>query len=139
MGTELKIESSGTVRKVLVSEKKSLFIPSGNNRDHLEKRVKELKNELEQTHSSYDNEIITDRITRIGGGIALIYVGAPSESETIDLMLRSEDSKNSAFASIKGGILPGGGSSMVHAKARIMEIARYYDASLGEGISFFST
>ena len=83
-------------------------------KDEIQARVAQLKKELAETDSVYDSEKLAERIAKLSGGVAVIKVGAATETELEDRKLRIEDAKNATFAAIEEGIVPGGGAALVH-------------------------
>ena len=73
-----------------------------------------LKKELAETDSVYDTEKLSERIAKLAGGVAVIKVGAATETELEDRKLRIEDAKNATFAAVEEGIVPGGGTALLH-------------------------
>ena len=78
--------------------------------------------ELSETDSIYDTQKLSERIAKLAGGVAVIKVGASTESELEDKKLRMEDAKNATFAALAEGIVPGGGAALVHLSTRVGEI-----------------
>ncbi len=86
-------------------------------------RVAQIKKELAETDSVYDTEKLSERIAKLAGGVAVIKVGAATETELEDRKLRIEDAKNATFAAVEEGIVPGGGAAMLHLSEMVPEFA----------------
>ncbi|MED6184982.1 hypothetical protein PIB30_052636 [Stylosanthes scabra] len=108
------VEQLGIARKVTISKGSTTIIADAASKDELQARVAQLKKELSETDSVYDTEKLSERIAKLSGGVAVIKVGAATETELEDRKLRIEDAKNATFAAIEEGIVPGGGTALVH-------------------------
>ncbi|KAJ8510744.1 hypothetical protein OPV22_001178 [Ensete ventricosum] len=108
------VEQLGTARKITVSQASTTIIADAASKDEIQARIAQLKKELAETDSVYDSEKLAERIAKLSGGVAVIKVGAATETELEDRKLRIEDAKNAIFAAIEEGIVPGGGAALVH-------------------------
>lgn len=108
------VEQLGLARKVTISKDSTTLIADAATKDELQARIGQLKKELSETDSVYDSEKLAERIAKLSGGVAVIKVGAATETELEDRKLRIEDAKNATFAAIEEGIVPGGGTALVH-------------------------
>ncbi|KAE8688774.1 RuBisCO large subunit-binding protein subunit alpha [Hibiscus syriacus] len=108
------VEQLGIARKVIITKDSTQLIAEAASKDEIQARVAQLKKELAETDSVYDSEKLAERIAKLSGGVAVIKVGAATETELEDRKLRIEDAKNATFAAIEEGIVPGGGSTLVH-------------------------
>ncbi|GJP56797.1 hypothetical protein CLOM_g15844 [Closterium sp. NIES-68] len=123
----LKVEGAtadqlGLARKVTISSSATTIIADSATKDEIAARVAQIKRELAETDSVYDTEKLSERIAKLAGGVAVIKVGAATETELEDRKLRIEDAKNATFAAIEEGIVPGGGATMVHLAALVPAI-----------------
>ncbi|KAK8544950.1 hypothetical protein V6N13_066263 [Hibiscus sabdariffa] len=108
------VEQLGIARKVVITKDSTQLIAEAASKDEIQARVAQLKKELAETDSIYDSEKLAERIAKLAGGVAVIKVGAATETELEDRKLRIEDAKNATFAAIEEGIVPGGGAALVH-------------------------
>ncbi|KAK1314109.1 hypothetical protein QJS10_CPA06g00226 [Acorus calamus] len=108
------VEQLGTARKVTITQNSTTIIADAATKDEIQARIAQIKKELEETDSVYDSEKLAERIAKLSGGVAVIKVGAATETELEDRKLRIEDAKNATFAAIEEGIVPGGGAAFVH-------------------------
>lgn len=108
------VEQLGLARKVTISKDSTTIIADAASKDELQARIAQLKRELSETDSVYDTQKLAERIAKLSGGVAVIKVGAATETELEDRKLRIEDAKNATFAAIEEGIVPGGGTALVH-------------------------
>ncbi|XP_022755614.1 ruBisCO large subunit-binding protein subunit alpha-like [Durio zibethinus] len=108
------VEQLGIARKVIITKDSTQLIADAASKDEIQDRVAQLKKELAETDSVYDSEKLAERIAKLSGGVAVIKVGAATETELEDRKLKIEDAKNATFAAIEEGIVPGGGAALVH-------------------------
>ncbi|KAJ4744615.1 60 kDa chaperonin [Rhynchospora pubera] len=108
------VDQLGTARKVTIESTSTTLIADAASKDEIQARIAQLKKELAETDSVYDTEKLAERIAKLAGGVAVIKVGAATETELEDRKLRIEDAKNATFAAIEEGIVPGGGAAYVH-------------------------
>ncbi|PIN18129.1 Mitochondrial chaperonin, Cpn60/Hsp60p [Handroanthus impetiginosus] len=116
------IDQLGIARKITISKDSTTVIADAASKDELQARIAQLKKELAETDSVYDSEKLAERIAKLSGGVAVIKVGAATETELEDRKLRIEDAKNATFAAIEEGIVPGGGAALVHLSAYVPAI-----------------
>eukprot|EP00262_Sarcandra_glabra_P011365 TRINITY_DN2726_c0_g1_i2.p1 TRINITY_DN2726_c0_g1~~TRINITY_DN2726_c0_g1_i2.p1 ORF type:complete len:584 (+),score=158.37 TRINITY_DN2726_c0_g1_i2:147-1898(+) len=108
------VEQLGVARKVSITKDSTTIIADAATKDEIQARIAQIKKELAETDSVYDSEKLAERIAKLSGGVAVIKVGAATETELEDRKLRIEDAKNATFAAIEEGIVPGGGAAYVH-------------------------
>nr|GEW62328.1 RuBisCO large subunit-binding protein subunit alpha [Tanacetum cinerariifolium] len=108
------VEQLGTARKITITKDSTTIIADAASKDEIQSRIAQIKKELNETDSVYDSEKLAERIAKLSGGVAVIKVGAATETELEDRKLRIEDAKNATFAAIEEGIVPGGGAAFVH-------------------------
>ncbi|XP_002987904.2 ruBisCO large subunit-binding protein subunit alpha [Selaginella moellendorffii] len=119
---DLTIDQLGVAKKVTIKEKSTVILADDATKGEIKARVAEIKKDLELSDSAYHSEKLAERIAKLSGGVAVIKVGAATEAEAEDRKLRLEDAKNSTFAAVKEGIVPGGGAAMVHLSAAVAGI-----------------
>lgn len=116
------VDRLGLARKVTITKDSTTIIADAASKDELQARIDQLKKELAETESVYDSQKLAERIAKLAGGVAVIKVGAATETELEDRKLRIEDAKNATFAAIEEGIVPGGGAALVHLSAYVPAI-----------------
>ncbi|XP_051120516.1 ruBisCO large subunit-binding protein subunit alpha-like [Andrographis paniculata] len=116
------VDQLGIARKVTISNDSTTIIADAASKHEIQARIAQLKRELDESDSVYDSEKLAERIAKLSGGVAVIKVGAATESELEDRKLRIEDAKNATFAAIEEGIVPGGGAALVHLSACVPAI-----------------
>eukprot|EP00252_Welwitschia_mirabilis_P001943 TRINITY_DN11906_c0_g2_i2.p1 TRINITY_DN11906_c0_g2~~TRINITY_DN11906_c0_g2_i2.p1 ORF type:complete len:602 (+),score=150.91 TRINITY_DN11906_c0_g2_i2:227-2032(+) len=111
----VSVEQLGRARKVTITSKSTTIVADDLTKAEIEARVEQLKKILEEVaDNNYDRTMLTERIAKLSGTVAIIKVGAATEAELEDKKLKIEDAKNATFAAIKEGIVPGGGATLVH-------------------------
>ncbi|EKE02511.1 MAG: hypothetical protein ACD_20C00376G0007 [uncultured bacterium] len=103
----------GRARRVSVSKDKTTIVVGDESKKTVEERVKLIKRQIEESESDYDKEKLQERLAKLAGGVAVIEVGAATETELKDRKLRIEDALNATRAAIEEGIVPGGGVTLI--------------------------
>eukprot|EP00967_Tisochrysis_lutea_P159047 scaffold327785_cov625-Tisochrysis_lutea.AAC.2 len=116
----MEIENLGTARRVIVGKENTTIISDSNKKEVLA-RCEQLRRQMETTDSSYEKEKLQERLAKLTGGVAVIKVGAATETEMKDRKLRLEDAINATKAAVEEGIVPGGGATLVHIGAELLE------------------
>ncbi|WP_313405098.1 chaperonin GroEL [Aeromicrobium sp.] len=112
---QVGLEVLGTARRVVVTKDDTTIIDGGGDQAEVEGRVAQIKAEFEQTDSEWDREKLQERLAKLAGGVCVIRVGAATEVELKEKKHRIEDAVSATRAAIEEGIVPGGGSALVHA------------------------
>ncbi|XP_057955317.1 ruBisCO large subunit-binding protein subunit alpha [Malania oleifera] len=121
------VEQLGLARKITISKDSTTIIADAASKDEIQARIAQIKRELAETDSVYDLEKLAERVAKLSGGVAVIKVGAATETELEDRKLRIEDAKNATFAAIEEGIVPGGGAAFVHLSTHVPAIKNKLD------------
>jgi len=119
----VELESLGRARRVIIGKDSTTIISDANKREVFA-RCEQLRRQLETTDSSYDKEKIQERLAKLSGGVAVIKVGAATETEMKDRKLRLEDAVNATKAAVEEGIVPGGGTTLAHISEELFEWAK---------------
>ncbi|CAM9098319.1 unnamed protein product [Choristocarpus tenellus] len=109
----IELNLLGTARRIVITKESTTIITEGN-KQNIINRCEQLRKQIELSDSSYEVEKLKDRIAKLLGGIAIIKVGAVTETEMKDKKLRLEDAINATKAAVEEGIIPGGGSTLTH-------------------------
>ncbi len=112
---DMTMNDLGSAHKVVVAKDKTTIIDGAGAKEDLDNRVAELKNEIENTTSDYDKKKLQERLGKLTNGVALIKVGATTETELKDKKLRIEDALNATKAAVEEGVVCGGGMALVNA------------------------
>ncbi|MEU4447343.1 chaperonin GroEL [Actinosynnema sp. NPDC050801] len=122
--SEANLDVLGSARRVVVSKDNTTIVDGGGTKADVAGRAEQLRREIESTDSDWDREKLQERLAKLSGGIAVIKVGAATETELKERKHRIEDAVNATKAAVEEGIVPGGGSALVHA-------AKVLDGGLG--------
>jgi chaperonin GroEL len=128
----VKLEDLGSARRVTLDKETTTIIDGDGNTKDLQARVKTLKTQIEDTSSDYDREKLQERLAKLVGGVAIIRVGAATETELKEKKARVEDAMNATRAAVEEGIVPGGGVVLIRA-AKALEKFKLYDADNEDG------
>src|ERR1039457_2619494 len=126
MGLKLentKLNQLGRARKVVVDKDSTTIIDGAGESDAIKGRIKQLKAEIENTDSDFDREKLQERLAKLSGGVAVIKVGAATETEMKEKKHRVEDAVSTTKAAIEEGVVPGGGVALLRAQVAILERA----------------
>ncbi len=110
---KVTLEDLGKARRVTISKESTTIVATDDHRQAVSERVGAIRRELEATESDYDREKLQERIAKLAGGVAVIKVGAPTETELKNRKLRIEDALNATRAAVEEGIVAGGGSTLL--------------------------
>ncbi len=121
--SECGLEVLGHARRVTVSKDETIIVDGDGDQADVDARVAQLRREAEATDSDWDREKLEERIAKLAGGVAVIRVGAATETELTERKLRVEDAVNSAKAAVEEGVIAGGGSVLVQAAASLEKLA----------------
>ncbi len=118
----VKLEMLGQARRVTITKDDTTIVAEGNEKA-VKARCEQIRRQIEETDSSYDKEKLQERLAKLAGGVAVIKVGAATETELKDRKLRLEDAINSTKAAVEEGIVPGGGTTLAHLAPQLEEWA----------------
>ncbi|HEY6121328.1 MAG TPA: chaperonin GroEL [Pyrinomonadaceae bacterium] len=124
----VKFEDLGSARRVTMDKETTTIIDGGGSTKDLQGRVKTLKTQIEETSSDYDREKLQERLAKLVGGVAIIRVGAATETELKEKKARVEDAMNATRAAVEEGIVPGGGVVLIRA-AKALEKFKVFEAN----------
>ncbi|MBW4522416.1 MAG: chaperonin GroEL [Scytolyngbya sp. HA4215-MV1] len=109
----VKLDGLGKARRVTITKDNTTIVAEGNEAA-VKARCEQIRRQMEETESSYDKEKLQERLAKLAGGVAVIKVGAATETEMKDRKLRLEDAINATKAAVEEGIVPGGGTTLAH-------------------------
>ncbi|WP_306356461.1 MULTISPECIES: chaperonin GroEL [unclassified Nocardia] len=119
---EAGLEVLGKARRVVVTKDDTTIVEGAGTQDAVDARVAQLRKEIEHTDSDWDREKLEERLAKLAGGVAVIRVGAATETELKERKYRVEDAVSSAKAAVAEGIVSGGGSALVQASTKLVEL-----------------
>ena len=126
-----EIDFLGQAKKVRVSKDNTVIVDGLGMKEEIEARVHQLKHQIEETTSDYDREKLQERLAKLSGGVAVIKVGAATETEMKERKLRIEDALNATKAAVEEGIVPGGGTILVEISKAIEDFKLEGEEGLG--------
>ena len=135
----LKLENTaldmlGSAHRIISSKDNTTIVGGKGDKAAIEKRVKMIKTQLAKTESSFDKEKLNERLAKLSGGVAVIKVGAATETETKDKKLRIEDAINATKAALEEGVVPGGGVALLRALVAVDALKLHGDEATGANI-----
>ena len=125
LGLDLKdatLASLGRAKSVKVQKENTVIVDGQGSKADIEKRVAQIKAQLSETTSDFDKEKLQERLAKLSGGVAVIRVGAATETEMKEAKLRMEDALNATRAAVEEGIIAGGGSAYIHASKEVEKL-----------------
>ena len=126
LGLDLKdatMEQLGRAKSVKVEKENTIIVDGMGDKDAISARVSQIRKQIEETTSDFDREKLQERLAKLAGGVAVIRVGAATETEMKEAKLRMEDALNATRAAVEEGIIAGGGSAYVHAAGEVKSVA----------------
>ncbi|BBD65117.1 chaperonin GroEL [Nostoc commune NIES-4072] len=118
-----KLDSLGKARRITITKDSTTIVAEGNEAA-VKARVEQIRRQIDETESSYDKEKLQERLAKLSGGVAVVKVGAATETEMKDKKLRLEDAINATKAAVEEGIVPGGGTTLAHLAPELEEWAK---------------
>ncbi len=126
VGLELKettLDQLGRAKSVKVQKENTIIVDGEGDKDAIASRVSQIRAQIDETTSEFDKEKLQERLAKLAGGVAVIRVGAATETEMKESKLRMEDALNSTRAAVEEGIIAGGGSAYIHAAKEVAKLA----------------
>ena len=126
VGLELKdatLEQLGRAKSVKVNKENTVIVDGMGDKAAIEARVAQIRGQIDETTSEFDKEKLQERLAKLAGGVAVIRVGAATETEMKEAKLRMEDALNATRAAVEEGIIAGGGSAYIHVQKKVAELA----------------
>ena len=130
----IKLEDLGKAKKVVVDKDNSTIVEGAGKTAGIEGRIKQIRAQIEETTSDYDREKLQERLAKLAGGVAVIKVGAATETAMKEKKARVEDALNATRAAVEEGIVPGGGVALLRASTKIESLKLEGDEKVGANI-----
>jgi chaperonin GroEL len=127
----IKLEDLGKAKKVMVDKDNSTIVEGAGKTGAIEGRIKQIRAQIEETTSDYDREKLQERLAKLAGGVAVIKVGAATETAMKEKKARVEDALNATRAAVEEGIVPGGGVALLRASTKIESLKVEGDEKVG--------
>lgn len=125
----------GSARRVTVTKDETIIVDGAGTAEELEKRREQIRREIANTDSTWDREKAEERLAKLSGGVAVIRVGAATETEIGERKLRVEDAINAARAAAQEGVIAGGGSALVQIAQQLADFAQQYEGDAKVGVN----
>src|SRR5207253_4264225 len=117
----LQLEHLGRAKKITVDKNNTTIVEGAGKRGDIDKRIGQIKNQIDQTESEYDKEKFQERLAKLAGGVAVISVGAETEADMKQKKARVEDALHATRAAVEEGILPGGGVALLRCRDVVLK------------------
>src|ERR1700710_438886 len=135
---EVGLDVLGTARRVVVTKDATVIVDGGGSQDAIEGRKSQLRAEIENTDSDWDREKLEERLAKLSGGVAVIKVGAATETDLKKRKEAVEDAVSAAKAAVEEGIIPGGGAALVQARSALKSVRESVTGDEAVGVDVFS-
>ena len=136
---EVGLEVLGSARRVVVSKDATVIVDGGGTHEAIADRVKQLKSEIEASESDWDREKLEERLAKLAGGVAVIKVGAATETALKERKHRVEDAVSAAKAAVEEGIVAGGGSALAQTRAALAKLRESLSGDEALGVDVFAS
>jgi chaperonin GroEL len=130
----VRLEDLGRAKRVTVDKDNTTLVDGAGTQKNIEGRIKQLRSQIEETTSDYDREKLQERLAKLAGGVAVIKVGAATETEMKEKKARVEDALHATRAAVEEGIVPGGGVAMLRAGNALLKLKAEGDEQIGINI-----
>jgi len=130
----IKVEDLGRAKKITIDKDNTTIVEGGGKASEIEGRVKQIRTQVEETTSDYDREKLQERLAKLVGGVAVIKVGAATETELKEKKARVEDAMHATRAAVEEGIVPGGGVALVRCISALEKLKLHDDEAIGVNI-----
>ena len=127
----IKLDDLGQAKKITIDKDNTTIVEGGGTTKQIEGRVKQIRTQIEETTSDYDREKLQERLAKLVGGVAVIKVGAATETEMKEKKARVEDAMHATRAAVEEGIVPGGGVALLRAQMALESIKATGDEAVG--------
>jgi chaperonin GroEL len=130
----VEISDLGQAKRITISKDSTVIVEGGGTSEAISGRVNQIRRQIEETTSDYDSEKLQERLAKLAGGVAVINVGAATETEMKEKKMRVEDALHATRAAVEEGIVPGGGTALIRAQAALGDLGLTGDELTGAGI-----
>ncbi len=130
----IELEDLGEAKRITIGKEETIIVEGGGPPENISGRVGQIRKQIADTTSDYDREKLQERLAKLAGGVAVINVGAATESEMKEKKARVEDALHATRAAVEEGIVPGGGTALIRATAQIGELGLSGDEETGASI-----
>ncbi|MDD5644831.1 MAG: chaperonin GroEL, partial [bacterium] len=132
----ITLDDLGSAKKITVDKENTTIVEGAGKQKDIKARVEQIKKEIEQSTSDYDKEKLQERLAKLAGGVAVINVGAATETEMKEKKARVEDALHATRAAVEEGIVPGGGVALIRCQKALESLKLEKDEAIGKDIIF---
>src|SRR5947207_293921 len=129
----VKLEELGRAKRVVIDKDNTTIVQGAAKRSAIEGRIKQLRVQIEETTSDYDREKLQERLAKLAGGVAVVRVGAATETEMKELKARVEDALHATKAAVEEGVVPGGGTALLRTQKAVDKLIKSLEGDLQTG------
>jgi chaperonin GroEL len=130
----IEVTQLGRAKRIVIEKENTIIVEGAGKKDAIQGRVTQLKRQIEETTSDYDREKLQERLAKLAGGVAVIHVGAATETEMKEKKARVEDALHATRAAVEEGIVPGGGTALLRAQKALDSLKLKGDEATGADI-----
>ncbi len=130
----VELSDLGEAKRITISKESTVIVEGGGTSESITGRVNQIRRQIDETTSDYDREKLQERLAKLAGGVAVINVGAATETEMKEKKMRVEDALHATRAAVEEGIVPGGGTALIRAQAALGDLGLEGDELTGAGI-----
>jgi len=129
----VKLEDLGRAKRIVVDKDNTTIVQGAGKKGAIDARVKQIRNEMDQSTSDYDKEKLAERLAKLAGGVAVVRVGAATETEMKEIKMRVEDALHATQAASEEGIVPGGGTALLRTQKAIEKLIKTLEGDVKTG------
>jgi chaperonin GroEL len=131
---KVELEDLGRAKKIVIDKENTTIVEGGGKHNDVQGRINQIRKAIEETTSDYDREKLQERLAKLAGGVAVVYVGAATETEMKEKKARVEDALHATRAAVEEGIVPGGGTALIRAISALEDLKLKGDEQIGAEI-----
>jgi len=131
---KVELDDLGRAKKIVIDKENTTIVEGGGKHNDVQGRINQIRRAIEETTSDYDREKLQERLAKLAGGVAVVYVGAATETEMKEKKARVEDALHATRAAVEEGIVPGGGTALIRAIPTLESLKLKGDEAIGVDI-----
>jgi len=131
---KVELDDLGRAKKIVIDKENTTIVEGGGKQSEVQGRINQIRKAIDETTSDYDREKLQERLAKLAGGVAVVYVGAATETEMKEKKARVEDALHATRAAVEEGIVPGGGTSLIRSLPVLDELRLKGDEAIGVDI-----
>jgi len=128
---KVELDDLGRAKKIVIDKENTTIVEGGGKHNDVQGRINQIRRAIEETTSDYDREKLQERLAKLAGGVAVVYVGAATETEMKEKKARVEDALHATRAAVEEGIVPGGGTALIRSIPALEELKLKGDEAIG--------